>query len=136
MDHYRITLSAMTNSGRYLVEDWVAEMKAERAEKALSLARREFFAQTGLVSGVQVEPTLLERRREQAERYMPLISAWRAVPGTHIKLEPARDGRPYEWVTVDHWEPQGDGRCRLVTTDRQCPYAGLYERFDAFETTR
>lgn len=120
MDTYRVTLGAMTNSGRWLIQNWVAEVKADEAQTALAHARREFFQRTGLVSGVRVETQHVEQCRNT-------VSACRALPGTWIRLEVG-------WRRVDHWEPYSYDECRLFTTDPREPYAGIYDRWHTFQT--
>jgi hypothetical protein len=133
---YRVTLDAMTNTGKPLVEAWQAEVVAAVAEDAWGHARREFFSCTRLLSGVRLVARTVERRWESGRGYTPLITAYRAVPGTWIKLESiTSDGRPwFGWRQVDRWEPEGDGSCRLVTTDLRNPYGGCYTREHVFET--
>jgi len=131
---YRVTLGAFTTTGRPLTTERIEIPDADEVGQALDLARREFFGRTALVSGVRLVTEEVERRR--GEGYQRLIPAYRAMPGTWIKLESVMaDGQSwFGWRRVDHWEPQGDGTCRLVTTDRRNPHGGFYTREHVFET--
>jgi hypothetical protein len=134
MAYYRIGLVATTFNGRLLTEESF-EVAADLVPSALDRARQEFFRRTRLVSGVRLMAKTVERRREPGAGYAKLTTAYRATPGTRIKLEDTVEGRPWSsWVTVDHWEPQGDGTCLLVTTDPQNPHGGIYAPHDVFET--
>lgn len=136
MTTYRITLDATTTTGRPLDRSWVAEVEADQVSGALDRARQTFFSRTALVSGVRLTARTVERRQECGTGYTPLITAYRAVPGTWVKLESiTADGRPWSrWRQVARWEPEDDGSCRLVTTDPRSPYEGCYARDHVFET--
>lgn len=128
MGTYRVTLEAYTHTGRPLTTEQIEVSDVNRPSTAFIRARQKFFARTALVSGVRVEIRQIER--EHNGDYFPLIVAHEVEPGTWVRVRE-------QWRCVAHWEPQGNGTCRLYTGGPATLYPrdeGVYARDDIFET--
>lgn len=143
MGTYRVTLEAKVRQGRRLgifsfeatPPALVYEREGQQVREAVKDALQQFLRTTSLMTGVDLVVRQVERRWESGEGYTPLVTAYRAVPGTEICLWTSHQGKPFfSWVRVVRWEPRGDGMARLVTDNRRNPHGGIYARDDVFET--
>lgn len=84
------------------------------------------YARTVHASRDDIEITLVMRQAKEDGPWEQVVSAYRAVPGTQVKIvgwdRPLHRVNPrYEervdWVTVGRWQAMGNGKARLITTD-------------------
>jgi hypothetical protein len=147
MTVYRVVLTAITAAGRPLPDEYPFEVEVEQSPRhwregdmvteAITQADKLFYARTSFVCGVKLGVRRVERQWESGKGWTELVTAYRATPGTWIKLESVYDGQPWwGWRCVARWEPTGDGTCRLITTHARNPQGGVYGRDDVFEKRR